>query len=346
MPRFTRTCWNRLPTPSQRLRAVCMRPTQQPATQADSGDAPRNGLLESGRAIMAGSPLRSPLAGNRADPRSRPHPLGPARSRSGHRRSSERPRRRPRQGRCGRQAGADRRQPGERASRPPSTAPQQSPGCRHPRRAAQLRARAQGAEQLLCELDALPPADAARALRAMSEPPQPVAQAVRTLETSAGVGRETQTRSAPGSRELSKARGTSAWAESEPLVEGFPCGTFGKGAGLRSRWLLVAMTHRAGRTGVLSCVADAVPLLWPVQRCPLKMACTTRSARPFTANGKSVYRIRNEPLDSDKPLNALSAHMGVSPMTFGLAVALCRSIHLAMSGPLGFCHCGPSRSVS
>ena len=72
------------------------------------------------------------------------------------------------------------------------------------RRTAQLRARAQGAEQLLCELDALPPADAARALRAMSEPPEPVTQAVRTLETSAGVGRETQTRSAPGSRELSR----------------------------------------------------------------------------------------------------------------------------------------------
>ena len=72
------------------------------------------------------------------------------------------------------------------------------------RRTAQLRARAQGAEQLLCELDALPPADAARALRAMSEPPEPARQAVRTLETSAGVGRETQTRSAPGSRELSR----------------------------------------------------------------------------------------------------------------------------------------------
>lgn len=72
------------------------------------------------------------------------------------------------------------------------------------RRTAQLRARAQGAEQLLCELDALPPADAARALRAMSKPPEPVTQAVRTLETSAGVVRETQTRSAPGSRELSR----------------------------------------------------------------------------------------------------------------------------------------------
>ena len=72
------------------------------------------------------------------------------------------------------------------------------------RRTAQLRARAQGAEQLLCELDALPLADAARALRAMSEPPEPVTQAVRILETSAGVGRETQTRSAPGRRELSR----------------------------------------------------------------------------------------------------------------------------------------------
>lgn len=70
------------------------------------------------------------------------------------------------------------------------------------RRTAQLRARAQAAEQLLGELDALPPADAARALRAMSEPPEPAAQAVRTLETSAGVSMEAQACSAPGSSEL------------------------------------------------------------------------------------------------------------------------------------------------
>lgn len=66
---------------------------------------------------------------------------------------------------------------------------------------ARLRARAQGAEQLLCELDALPPADAARALRAMSEPPMPP-EAVRPLATPAGASKQTQTRSAPGSREL------------------------------------------------------------------------------------------------------------------------------------------------
>jgi hypothetical protein len=69
------------------------------------------------------------------------------------------------------------------------------------RRTAQLRARAQGAEQLLCELDALAPADAARELRAMSEPPTP-AEAVHTLETSAVVSMETAACSAPGSSEL------------------------------------------------------------------------------------------------------------------------------------------------
>lgn len=65
---------------------------------------------------------------------------------------------------------------------------------------ARLRARAQGAEQLVCELDALPPADAARALRALREPPAP-AETVRTPKTSAGVSVETQTPSASGSRE-------------------------------------------------------------------------------------------------------------------------------------------------
>ena len=69
------------------------------------------------------------------------------------------------------------------------------------RRTAQLRSRAQVAEQLLCELDALPPSDAARALRALSEPPVP-AQTVRTLKTSAGVSTETAACSAPGSSEL------------------------------------------------------------------------------------------------------------------------------------------------
>lgn len=81
VPRSTRTCWNRLPrrpTPSQRLRAVCMRPTQQPATQADSGDAPQNGLLKRGRAIMAGSPLRSPLAGEPRRPQEPTAPAGPS----------------------------------------------------------------------------------------------------------------------------------------------------------------------------------------------------------------------------------------------------------------------------
>lgn len=71
------------------------------------------------------------------------------------------------------------------------------------RRAAQLRARAKDAEQLLRELDTLAPSDAARALRAMSEPPLP-AEAVRTLETSAGASRETQTRSASGSTEMQR----------------------------------------------------------------------------------------------------------------------------------------------
>jgi hypothetical protein len=70
--------------------------------------------------------------------------------------------------------------------------------------ATQLRARAQRAEQLLCELDAaLPPSDAARALRAMSEPPVP-AETVHTLETSAGVGTEAQTCSSPGSRDMQR----------------------------------------------------------------------------------------------------------------------------------------------
>lgn len=69
------------------------------------------------------------------------------------------------------------------------------------RRTAQLRARAQDAEQLLRELDTLAPPDAARALRALSEPPAP-AETVHTLKTSADVGMETQTCSAPDSSEL------------------------------------------------------------------------------------------------------------------------------------------------
>lgn len=69
------------------------------------------------------------------------------------------------------------------------------------RRTAQLRGRAQATEQLLCELDTLPPADAARALRALGEPPAP-AETVHTPKTSAGVSMETQTCPAPGSSEL------------------------------------------------------------------------------------------------------------------------------------------------
>jgi hypothetical protein len=67
------------------------------------------------------------------------------------------------------------------------------------RRAPQLRARAQATEQLLRELDTLPPSDAARALRALSEPPAP-AETGRPSATSAGVGRAS--RSAPGRGEL------------------------------------------------------------------------------------------------------------------------------------------------
>lgn len=67
------------------------------------------------------------------------------------------------------------------------------------RRARQLRARAQATEQLLRELDTLPPSHAARALRDLSEPPEP-AETVHTPTTSTGVGRVS--RSAPGSGEL------------------------------------------------------------------------------------------------------------------------------------------------
>jgi hypothetical protein len=69
------------------------------------------------------------------------------------------------------------------------------------RRTSQLRGRVLATEQLLRELDTLPPSDAARTLRAISEPPVP-AGTVPTLKTSAGVRMETQTCSAPGNSEL------------------------------------------------------------------------------------------------------------------------------------------------
>ncbi|MEX0428035.1 MobF family relaxase [Nocardioides sp. DS6] len=68
------------------------------------------------------------------------------------------------------------------------------------RRTVQLRARVQDAKHLLRKLDTLPPADAARALRTMSEPPVP-GGAVRALGTSPAARKGTQSCSAPGSGE-------------------------------------------------------------------------------------------------------------------------------------------------
>lgn len=71
------------------------------------------------------------------------------------------------------------------------------------RRTAQLRAGVRDAEQLLLQVDTMPPPDAARALRAKQEPAAPV-EAARTAKTSATVTKSMHTHPVPGGTELWK----------------------------------------------------------------------------------------------------------------------------------------------